>query len=48
MDAFNLVHLDIKPTNLMSRTSQDEIVLIDFGLSKHLNISDKKLDLNLI
>ena len=36
MHTFNLVHLDIKPTNVMSRTSQDEIVLIDFGLSKHI------------
>lgn len=30
----NLLHLDIKPANIMVRRSDDHVVLIDFGLSK--------------
>ena len=29
-------HLDIKPNNIMFSPALDEIVLIDFGLSKHV------------
>lgn len=31
----NILHLDIKPANIMVRTEDDSIVLIDFGLAKH-------------
>jgi len=31
------VHLDIKPGNIMVRRSDDSVVVIDFGLSKHFN-----------
>lgn len=31
----NMLHLDLKPGNIMRRESDDHIFLIDFGLSKH-------------
>ena len=31
------MHLDIKPGNIMLRTSDERAMLIDFGLSKHYN-----------
>ncbi|MFO1033400.1 MAG: bifunctional serine/threonine-protein kinase/universal stress protein [Hyphomicrobiales bacterium] len=34
-----VVHLDIKPSNIMVRNSGD-VVLIDFGLSRHLDLPD--------
>lgn len=34
-----VVHLDIKPSNIMSRPT-GEIVLIDYGLSRHLDLPD--------
>ena len=33
--ARNILHLDIKPANIMVRAEDDSIVLIDFGLAKH-------------
>ena len=35
----NVIHLDLKPTNLMRRANGD-IVFIDFGLSRHLQLPD--------
>lgn len=35
----HVVHLDVKPSNLMRRET-GEIVLIDFGLSRHLQLPD--------
>ena len=32
-----VMHLDIKPGNIMLRTSDERAMLIDFGLSKHYN-----------
>lgn len=37
--AQGVVHLDIKPSNVMLRKS-GEVALIDFGLSRHLNLPD--------
>ena len=31
----NILHLDVKPANIMVRTDGDMVVLIDFGLAKH-------------
>lgn len=31
----NMLHLDIKPANIMLRKEDDSVVVIDFGLSKH-------------
>lgn len=38
----HVVHLDIKPSNLLLHTAQDgeRIVLIDFGLSRHAQLPD--------
>lgn len=33
----HMLHLDLKPGNIMRRTSDGHIFLIDFGLSKHYN-----------
>ena len=33
--AHNIMHLDIKPGNIMVRAKDDRAILIDFGLSKH-------------
>ena len=33
----NTVHLDIKPNNIMIRRSDDKAMVIDFGLSKHID-----------
>ena len=35
----NVIHLDLKPANLMQRANGD-IVFIDFGLSRHLQLPD--------
>ena len=35
-----MLHLDIKPSNIMVRNSDSRIVLIDFGLTKHYNESN--------
>lgn len=35
----NVIHLDLKPANLMRRSNGD-IVFIDFGLSRHLQLPD--------
>ena len=35
----NVIHLDLKPANLMQR-AKGEIVFIDFGLSRHLQLPD--------
>ena len=35
----NVIHLDLKPANLMRRANGD-IVFIDFGLSRHLQLPD--------
>lgn len=35
----HMLHLDVKPSNVLFRT-QDELVLIDFGVSKHYDVSD--------
>jgi serine/threonine protein kinase len=34
LHAFQLVHLDIKPPNIMYSDSREDLVFIDFGLSK--------------
>lgn len=31
---FNIVHMDIKPTNIMYCKSRDSMVFIDYGFSK--------------
>jgi formylglycine-generating enzyme required for sulfatase activity len=36
-DARQMLHLDLKPGNIMRRNSDGHILLIDFGLSKHYN-----------
>ena len=36
----NVIHLDLKPENLMRRHSSGETVLIDFGLSRHDHLPD--------
>lgn len=36
----HVLHLDIKPSNVMRRKGTGEIVLIDFGLSHHLKLPD--------
>lgn len=33
----NINHLDVKPGNIMVRAKDDNVILIDFGLSKHYN-----------
>src|SRR5262245_39763667 len=35
-----VVHLDVKPSNIMIRESNGEAVLLDFGLSRHLDLPD--------
>jgi nucleotide-binding universal stress UspA family protein len=35
-----VVHLDVKPSNLMVRHGSGEAVLLDFGLSRHLDLPD--------
>ncbi len=36
----NVVHLDIKPSNIIIRAVSGEVVLIDYGLSRHLHLPD--------
>lgn len=36
----HVVHLDIKPSNIILRTSDGEAVLIDYGLSRHDQLPD--------
>ena len=36
-DQHHMLHLDLKPGNIMRRASDGHIYLIDFGLSKHYN-----------
>jgi eukaryotic-like serine/threonine-protein kinase len=35
-----VVHLDIKPSNIMIRDGSGDAVLLDFGLSRHLDLPD--------
>jgi len=35
-----VVHLDLKPSNVMIRDDDGEAVLLDFGLSRHLDLPD--------
>jgi eukaryotic-like serine/threonine-protein kinase len=35
-----VLHLDLKPSNIMTRDSDGEAVLLDFGLSRHLDLPD--------
>jgi len=35
-----VVHLDLKPSNIMTRDGTGEVVLLDFGLSRHLDLPD--------
>jgi eukaryotic-like serine/threonine-protein kinase len=35
-----VVHLDLKPSNIMVRDGSSEAVLLDFGLSRHLDLPD--------
>ena len=35
-----VVHLDLKPSNIMIRDGSGEVVLIDFGLARHLDLPD--------
>ena len=36
----NVVHLDVKPSNIMFRPGSGEAVLLDFGLSRHDHLPD--------
>jgi eukaryotic-like serine/threonine-protein kinase len=36
----NVIHLDIKPSNIILREGSGEVVLIDYGLSRHLHLPD--------
>lgn len=36
----NVIHLDIKPSNIIVRPETGDIVLIDYGLSRHLHLPD--------
>ncbi|MEQ1647804.1 MAG: serine/threonine-protein kinase, partial [Hyphomicrobiaceae bacterium] len=36
----NVIHLDIKPSNIILREGTGEVVLIDYGLSRHLHLPD--------
>lgn len=36
----NMLHLDIKPSNIMVRKSDNKAILIDFGLTKRYNTTD--------
>lgn len=38
LHANNVLHLDIKPSNIL--VSNDRVVLIDFGVSKHYDVND--------
>jgi nucleotide-binding universal stress UspA family protein len=35
-----VIHLDLKPSNIMIRDGSGEVVLLDFGLSRHLDLPD--------
>src|SRR5262249_60014833 len=35
-----VVHLDLKPSNIMIRDGSGDAVLLDFGLSRHLDLPD--------
>ena len=35
--SLDMLHLDIKPANIMIRASDDRVVVIDFGLARHYN-----------
>ena len=36
----NVIHLDIKPSNIILREGTGDVVLIDYGLSRHLHLPD--------
>ena len=38
----NIMHLDVKPANVMLRKEDDSAILIDFGLSKHYDTTGKQ------
>ena len=40
----NIIHRDIHPQNLIRRTSNNKIVLIDFGAVKEINTSQNSID----
>src|SRR4029077_6310711 len=35
-----VIHLDLKPSNIMIRDGNGDVVLLDFGLSRHLDLPD--------
>jgi nucleotide-binding universal stress UspA family protein len=35
-----VIHLDLKPSNIMIRDGSGEVVLLDFGLARHLDLPD--------
>lgn len=37
----HMLHLDLKPANIMRRSSDGQIILIDFGLSRYFTDNDK-------
>lgn len=46
-DQKHILHLDIKPDNIMVTRYGKELVLIDFGRSEHIDIETKSVKSNL-
>lgn len=44
----NINHLDVKPNNIMLRSNDKEVVLIDFGISKQYDEEGKELTTTLV